>query len=90
MLIIKGNLEKLKNSEFYSEECWDYPKEELEMLKEDENYSDVVYLISEDRIYETLCDMHDLGKFLEKVDGEIVHITSEEKDEILESEEFCQ
>lgn len=82
MLIIKGDLEKLKNSEFYDKNCWDYPKEEVDMLKEDENYSDVVYLISEDRIYETLCDMHDFGKLLETVDGEIIHITSKEQNEV--------
>lgn len=83
MLIIKGDLEKLKNSEFYNEECWDYPKEEIEMLKEDENYSDIVYLMAEDRIYETLCDMHDLGKMIKEIDGEIIHISSKEESEIL-------
>lgn len=83
MIIIKGNLEKLKNSEFYDKDCWDYPKEEVDMLKEDENYSDVVYLMAEDRIYETLCDMHNLGVLIEKVNGEIVHINSKEQNEIL-------
>lgn len=83
MIIIKGNLKKLKNSEFYDKDCWDYPKEEVDMLKEDENYSDVVYLMAEDRIYETLCDMHDLGVLIEKVNGEIVHINSKEQNEIL-------
>lgn len=83
MIIIKGDLEKLKNSEFYDNDCWDYPKEEVDMLKEDENYSDVVYLMAEDRIYETLCDMHNLGVFIEKVNGEIVHINSIEQNEIL-------
>lgn len=84
MLIIKGNLQKLKNSEFYNSDCWDYPKEEVEMLKEDENYSDVVYVMAEDRIYETLCDMHDFGKLMQEVNGEILHITSKEQNEILE------
>lgn len=83
MLIIKGNLEKLKKSKFYNNECWDYPKEEVSMLKNDENYSDVVYLMSEDRIYETLCDMHNLGKLLEEVNGEVIHLTSKEQKETL-------
>ncbi len=83
MLIIKGDLEKLKNSEFYDKDCWDYPKEEVDMLKEDENYSDVVYLMAEDRIYETLCDMHNFGKLMEEVKGEVLHITSKEQNEIL-------
>lgn len=84
MLIIKGDLEKLKRSEFYNKECWDYPKEEVEMLKNDENYSDVVYLMTEDRVYETLCDMHDVGKLISTVNGEIINITSKEENEILE------
>lgn len=83
MIIIKGNLEKLKNSEFYDKDCWDYPKEEVDMLKEDENYSNGVYLMAENRVYETLCDIHDFGKLLEKVNGEILHITSKEQNEIL-------
>ena len=85
MLMIKGNLEKLKNSEFYNKDCWDYPKEEIDMLKKEENFSDVVYLMSEDRIYETLCDMHDLGKLLKEVNGEILLITSKEQNKILEN-----
>ena len=85
MLIIKGNLEKLKNSEFYNKDCWDYPKEEIDMLKKEKNFSDVVYLMSEDRIYETLCDMHDLGKLLKEVNGEILLITSKEQNKILEN-----
>lgn len=85
MLMIKGNLEKLKNSEFYNKDCWDYPKEEIDMLKKEENFSDVVYLMSEDRIYETLCDMHDLGKLLKEVNGEILFITSKEQNKILEN-----
>ncbi len=83
MLIIKGDLQKLKDSEFYNSDCWDYPKEEVEMLKEDENYSDIVYVMAEDRIYETLCDMHDFGKLIQEVNGEILHITSKEQNEIL-------
>lgn len=84
MLIIKGDLEKLKRSEFYDKDCWDYPKEEIDMLKEDENYSDVVYLMAEDRIYETLCDIRNCEKLLEEVNGEILNITSKEQNEMLE------
>lgn len=83
MIIIKGDLDKLKNSKFYDKDCWDYPKEEVNMLKEDENYSDIVYLMAEDRIYETLCDMHDLGVLIKEVNGEIADITSKEHIEIL-------
>ena len=82
MIIIKGNFEKLKNSEFYNnKECWDYPKEELDMLEKEEIYSDVVYLMSNNRIYETTCDINDLGKLLTAVDGEILNIQSKEKEQ---------
>ena len=82
MLIVKGDFNKLKNSEFYDKDCWDYPKDEVELLKEDENYSDVVYLLSDNRIYETNCDMHNLTQFLKLVNGEIYFFkTNEEKEE---------
>lgn len=86
MLIIKGDLEKLKNSEFYDKDCWDYPKEEVDMLKEDENYSNGVYLMAEDRVYETLCDIQDFDNLLEKVNGEILYSSREELINILNSE----
>lgn len=86
MLIIKGDLEKLKNSEFYDKDCWDYPKEEIDMLKEHENYSNGVYLTAEDRVYETLCDIQDFDKLLEKVNGEILYSSREELINILNSE----
>lgn len=85
MLIIKGELNKFKNSKFYDKDCWDYPKEEVEMLKDDENYSDIVYLLSEDRIYETNCDMHNLSQLLKEVNGEIYNFkTFEEKQKFKE------
>ena len=84
MLIIKGDVDKFKKSEFYDNDCWDYPRNEVEMLKEDENYSDIVYFLAEDRIYETNCDMHNLSKIMKEVDGEIYHITSKQEKELLE------
>lgn len=81
MIIVKGNFEKLNKSEFYNKECWDYPKEEIDMLKKEEIYSDVVYLISNNRLYETTCDMNDLEKLLTAVDGEILNIQSKEKEQ---------
>lgn len=68
MLILEGNFNSIKNSKFYDDNCWDYPADEENLLKEDENYSDVIYLKSNNRIYETYCVSEDLDELLATID----------------------
>lgn len=69
MVILNGNVSKLKESKFYNEDCWDYPYEEEKILWEDESYSEVIYMKAEDgRIYETTCTSDEINELIELLD----------------------
>lgn len=71
MIILRGNVEQLKNSEFYDEECWDYPYEEIEMLMDDENYASEVLVKADDgRVYETKCTEDEIDELVEIINEE--------------------
>lgn len=71
MLILNGKYEKIKNSGFYDDNCWDYPCEEEKMLWKDKQYSNVIYVKAEnERIYETNCTINDLEDLIKKLDEE--------------------
>ena len=81
MILLDGKLEILKKSGFYTKECWDYPYEEVEILKDDENYSEEIYVIVENgRVYETTCDIQHLDELLEKLNNP--KLLNEEREEI--------
>ena len=58
MIIAVISEENLKKSKYYNETCWDYPIEELDYLREnDENRIEVYALTENNRIYETICTL---------------------------------
>lgn len=64
MIIIIVSQKKLKNSNYYNKDCWDYPLEELDFLRENEEDNNIeVYALTEkNRIYETTCTIDDIKK----------------------------
>ena len=58
MIIVTISEDKLKRSKYYNEDCWDYPLEEIEYLRESEDNNTKVYALTEkNRIHETICTM---------------------------------
>jgi len=64
MIIIIVSEKELKNSNYYNKDCWDYPLEELDFLRENEKDNNIeVYALTEkNRIYETTCTINDIKK----------------------------
>ena len=56
MIIVAISEEKLKRSKYYDEDCWDYPLEEIDYLRESKDNNIKVYALTENnRIHETTC-----------------------------------
>lgn len=68
MFLVCFSKKKVKQLKFYNEkECWDYPIEELSYLLNDKENINKVYVIDENRIYETKCNIKDFNKIIEKM-----------------------
>lgn len=56
MIIVTISEKELKESKYYNEDCWDYPLDELDYLRENQDGNIEVFALTENnRIYETLC-----------------------------------
>ena len=65
MVIITIMEEKLRKSKYYSEDCWDYPLEELNYLTKNKENSEFVYALTEgNRIYETICTIDKINNLI--------------------------
>lgn len=61
MIVVAISEKELKKSKYYNNECWDYPFEELDYLRENQDNNIEVYALTEkNRIYETTCTVDEI------------------------------